>query len=118
MFTPAERAQLRAALTLWQETTKNSRIHPANIPACNAIFVMNDTLPMSDEKIDALLIALDQDDIIFISVPVASIQYHIAKHRIRRELKRLDILPTPGTKLYFLSDMILAITRIRKRDGS
>jgi len=117
MFTSAERAQLRAALILWQETAKNSRTHPADIPACKVIFIMEDTLPLSDEKLEVLMDALEHGGT-FLSVPAASVLYEVPKHRLRRELKRMEQWPVAGTRLFSKGVIVHAVARIRRRDGS
>ncbi len=116
MYTPHDRCQLRAALTLWKQVVKNSRSHPAEIPAVQGVFMYDGFLPMSEEKIDALISTLEQD-VVYVTVSPAAKRYGVSATKLRRELSSIDAIPVPGTAIFNLSDIILCVNRIRRREA-
>jgi len=115
MLSPRDRCQIRAALALWKAAVEGSGVHPSELPACKAVFITDGFLPISETRLDALMMALEMD-LVFATVTPSAKRYGMSKLRLKRELDRIQAIPVPGTAIYNLTDIIYAVNRIRARD--
>lgn len=72
-------------------------------------------LPMTAEKIDALMQTLEQD-VVYVTVSPAAQRYGVNATKLRRELAKIEAIPVPGTAIFQLSDVLLCVNRIRRRE--
>jgi hypothetical protein len=115
MFSRDERAQIRAALKLWQTVARTSNTHPSEIPSVKAEFIVDGTMPLVDARVESLIDALE-GEIVYTTVTLAAERYGMGKLRLKRQLDKSGLLPVPGSKVYSLSDIIFAVNEIRERD--
>lgn len=115
MFNHSQRAQLRAALQLWQQSARNSRTHPAEIPACKAEFIVDAVTPLTEVEIEHLIETL-QSEVTYTTLALAADRFDIPKQRLRRQLDRDGATTVPGSKVYTMSDIVVAVRAIKERD--
>lgn len=113
MYDVQQRAFLRAASRLWQMAAETSRTHPSESPALKAIFMSEDVLPPTNAQIDALVLALETE-IIYTTVTLAAEKYNVSKATLRRRLDAFGYKPVPGSKVYSMADVLVAVNDIRE----
>jgi hypothetical protein len=116
MFTARDRCQMRAALTLWNKVAATSRTHPSETLACKGIFMTEEIKPLSEGRINALILALEEE-VVYTTVSPAARKYKVNPTKLRRDLERTQAVPVPGTLIYNLSDILYCVNRIRKRES-
>lgn len=116
MYSRQERAQLRAALQLWRQIASTSKVHPSEVPAVKAEFIVDGEQPLSTDRLEALLQSLSAE-LGFSTITMAAAHYGVAASRLARQLERNGVRPIPGSKVFIVSDIIYAINGIKGRDS-
>lgn len=116
MFNAKQRAFLRAASKLWLMAASTSKVHPSEVPAIKAEFFADNVLCPTTPEIEALIHALEIE-VIYTTVTLAAEKYKVPKSKLTRKLAALGYKPVPGSHVYSMHDVVIAVTLIREKES-
>jgi len=93
---------------------ETSPLHPSEVAACKAEFMLAGVAVLTEPEINALIQALETE-IVFTTVTLAGEKYNVGKAKLKRELEKQGFTPIPGSTVYRMCDIIICVNTIRER---